>query len=156
MLVRVVPRPKAADPLAYTVRMDAFPGASPPAMTLFVAVNNSDYGECEAAGKLECRLLGGRHYIGLRETADAAMERAKRVFYPADVNKDTYVILRLSLSAEAVATFTTTPAGKEHQFASMLHKKTYWGETDDWRVWHFCGDFPLRFPGVQADWLVIE
>ena len=155
MLVRVVSRPKAADHLAYTARMDAFPGAPSPAMTLFVAVNNSDFEACEAAGKLERRLLGDRHYIGLRETVDAAMERAKRVFFPADVNKDTYVILRLSLSAEAVARFTTAPAGVEHQFASMLHKRTYCDETD-WRVWHFCGDFPLRFPGVQADWLAIE
>ena len=135
--------------------MDAFPGASPPALTLFVAVHRSAVRACEANGKLERCSLGGKPYIGLRETGDAAMERAKRVFLPADVNKDTYVILRLSLSAEAVARFTAAPAGVEHQFASMLHRRTYCDETD-WGVWHFCGDFPLRFPGVQADWLEIE
>ena len=135
--------------------MDAFPGAPPPLLTLFVAVHRSDVQACAAKGKLERRLLGAKPYIGLRETGDAAMERAKRVFLPADVNKDTYVILRLSLSAEAVARFTAAPAGVEHQFASMLHRRTYCDETD-WGVWHFCGDFPLRFPGVQADWLEIE
>ena len=156
MLVRVVSRPKAADHPAYSARMAAVPDAPSPAMTLYVAVSKSHYVACNAAGKLDRRLLGGRKYIGLRETVEAAMERAQKVFYPAGVNKETYVILRLRLSADAVATFTTMSAGKEHQFASMLHKKTYWGETDDWRVWHFCGDFPLRFPGVRADWLAIE
>ena len=104
---------------------------------------------------LERIFLGVKPYIGLRETGDAAMDRAKRVFSVTDVNKGTYVILKLSLSAEAVAHFTVTSAGVEHQFASMLHKRTYYDGVDG-KVWHFCGDFPLHFPGVLAEWLEIE
>ena len=135
--------------------MDAFPGASPPVLTLFVAVHRAAVRACEDSGKLERCFLGVKPYIGLRETGDAAMDRAKRVFFVTDVNKGTYVILKLSLSAEAVAHFTAASAGVEHQFASMLHKRTYYDGVD-WKVWHFCGDFPLHFPGVLAEWLEIE
>ena len=45
---------------------------------------------------------------------------------------------------------TVTPAGVEYRFAPMLHKRTYAGDTD-WKVWHYCGDFPLNQPGVETE-----
>ena len=52
--------------------------------------------------------------------------------------------------------FTVTPAAAKYRFASMLHKRTYGDASEtDWKVWHFCGDFPLTFPGVSAEWLEI-
>ena len=96
-------------------------------------------------------MLGNKPHIGFRESEADAMERASMVFSDSAVNKDTHALLKLSLSAEALVHFTVTPAGVAYQFAPMLHKRAYPGDTD-WRVWHFCGDFPLCFPGVSAQW----
>ena len=153
--VLVVSRPKAAADLAHVTHMDAFTGAPSPALILFAAVPRAAFRASEGSDKLERFFLGTRPYIGFRESADPAMDRAKKVFCGTDVNKNTFVILKISLSAEAVAHFTVTSAGAEHQFAPMLHKRTY-SDENDWKVWHFCADFPLRFPGVLAEWLEIE
>ena len=82
------------------------------------------------------------------------MERASKVFPGSAADKGTYVVLELSLSAEALAHFTVTLAGVGHRFASMLHKRTY-PDGIDWKVWHYCGDFPLEHFGVRAQWHVI-
>ena len=138
--------------------MDAFPSAgldvpSAPlaALTLFVAVHKDDIAACVNSGQLARRVLGNKPYIGFRESEADAMERASMVFSDPAVNKDTHALLKLSLSAEALAHFTVTSAGVAYQFAPMLHKQTYPGDTD-WKVWHFCGDFPLCHFGVRAQW----
>ena len=82
------------------------------------------------------------------------MERASKVFPGSAADKGTYVVLELSLSAEALAHFTKTLAGVRHHFASMLHKRTY-PDGIDWKVCHFCGDFPLGHFGVREQWHVI-
>ena len=79
--------------------MDAFPSA----LDLFVAVHRDDVATCQNSGWLPRRLLGNQDYIGFRESAAGAMERASMVFSGSAVNKGTYVVLKLSLSAEALA-----------------------------------------------------
>ena len=118
---------------------------------MFVAVHRDDVATCRNSGQLPRRLLGNQDYIGFRESAAGAMERASMVFSGSAVNKGTYVVLKLSLSAGALAHLAVTPAGVEHWFAPLLHKRTYPGETD-WKVWHYCGDFPLLHFGVRAQW----
>ena len=136
----------------------AFPGvglggcsAPRAALALFAAVHADDALACDRDQLLPRGLLGNRDYIGFRESVPGAMERASKVFSGSAVNKSTFVVVKLSLSAEALARFTAASAGVDHQFASMLHRRTY-PDDSDWKVWHFCGDFPLGAPGVCAEW----
>ena len=120
--------------------MDAFPSAgldvpsaSLAALTLFVAVHKDDIAACMNSGLLPRRVLGNKPHIGFRESEADAMERASMVFSDSAINQATHALLKLSLSAEALAHLTVTPAGVAYQFAPMLHKRTYSGDTD-WKV----------------------
>ena len=150
----VVPLPEPPVGLVCITHMDTFPGAGlgvpgeiGAALTLFVAVHERNVALCQQRKRLPCRYTGNNTYIGFRESEKEAVDRASKVFFGSGVGKDTYVLLVIGLTPEALAHFTAEAAGEDYQFASMLHKVTYPGRTD-WKVWHFCGDFPLGTPGV--------
>ena len=70
------------------------------------------------------------------------------------------MLLRVRFSADALARLTVASAGPAYGFASMLHKVTYRDDKDwdkDWKVWHYCGDFPLTEDnGVETQWVEIR
>ena len=123
-------------------------------LVLYVSVHRDDVNACQTTGLLPRRYAGGRNYIGLREKPEDALERAS-MLKTDDVSKSTHALLEWRLSAAALAHFVTTCSGPENHFASMLNKKTFSGTTD-WKVWHFLGDLPLRFPGTDFEFHVIE
>ena len=81
-------------------------------------------------------------YIGLWETAEAAVERAARKH--DHVDKETHVILEIEFTPHGIAHFTTMCQGVDGQFQSTLFKKTYLDVSQDWGTWHFWGDLPLH------------
>ena len=124
-------------------------GPSAP-LILFAAAHKDDVATCKHSGMLPRRLQGSNAYVGFREEAADALERASMIS-STPVSKDTHALLKVWVSAEALVRLTVTPAGVENRFAPMLHKRTYAGDTD-WKVWHYCGDFPLNLPGVVTQW----
>ena len=127
---------------------DALAVASGPSssLTLFAAVHWEDVATCTATGVLPRRLQGNTAYLGFREDRVAAMARAS-MFSPTPVSKETHALLKVVISAEALVRLTLTMAREDYRFAPMLHKRTNRGDRD-WKVWHYCGDFPLYQPGV--------
>ena len=117
-------------------------------LTLYVAVHKDDCVVCESLGYVPRRYVGGRPYIGLRERAADALERAQ-LQCSDHVGKDTHVLLEVRFTEHGVAHFMTTCAGVEQAFAPVLTKKLFYGDSSDWRVW------PLRAclleVGVESD-----
>ena len=113
---------------------DALAVASGPSapLTLFAAVHKDDVATCNLSGMLPRRLQGNKAYVGFREEAADALERASMIS-STPASKDTHVLLKVCFSAEALVRLTVTPAGVEYRFAPMLHKRTYAGDTD-WKV----------------------
>ena len=112
------------------------------ALALFAAVHAVDAHACVRDQLLPRGLLGNRDYIGFRESVPGAMERGSKVFSGSAVNKSAFVVVKLSLSAEALARFTAASAGVGHRFAPVFHRRTY-SDGPDWKVWHF---FLWRLP----------
>ena len=66
------------------------------------------------------------------------------------------MLLQACFSAEGLARLTATPARQAYGFASMLHRATF-RDGKDWKVWHYCGDFPLAgLAGVETQWVEIS
>ena len=74
-------------------------------------------------------------YIGLRETPEAAVQRA--AMWDAQLNKDTHVLFSVLFHPLGVCHYTTT---------GVLTKKYFYyaPSTADQGVWHFYGDIPLK------------
>ena len=87
-----------------------------------------------------------RDYVGLRERKQDAVERAKMIYYPTPVNKETHIFLKTTFTAAGFAKYGTL-AMPQHHFVPKLSKKVYYprpGETPyDWQVWHWNGDLPF-------------
>ena len=93
-------------------------------------------------------LQGSNAYVMLRAEAADALERA------CCESVDTHALLKVRVSAEALVRLTVTRAGVENRFAPMLHKRTY-ADNKDWKVWHYCGYFPINLPDVVTQWAEI-
>ena len=128
-------------------------------LTLYVAVHRVDAPTCTSIGTLVRRYVGNKDHVGFRERPEDALGRASATEH-TPVSKATHVLLRVSFSAEALARLTAESAGPAYGFASMLHKVTYRGREKcdtDWKVWHYCGDFPLTEDnGIEWEWVEIR
>ena len=135
---------------------DALAGASGPtaALILYVAVHKEDVDAINRTRLLPRRYVGNRIYVGFREEAAEAVKRASLIS-GTTASKETHALLKVLISGEALFRLTVTSATEDHWFASMLHKRTYRGDRD-WKVWHYCGDFPLNQPGVETEWEEIK
>ena len=96
-------------------------GTSAP-LTLFAAVHKDDVATCKLSGMLPPRLQGSNAYVGFREEAADALERAS-VISGTPVSKDTHALLKACVAAEALARLTVTPAEVECRFAPMLFQR---------------------------------
>ena len=134
---------------------DALAGASGPtaALILYVAVHKEDVDTINRTRLLPRRYVGNRIYVGFREEAAEAVKRASLIS-GTTASKETHKLLKVLISGEALFRLTMTSAGGDYRFAPMLHKRTYRGDRD-WKVWHYCRDFPLNQPGVETEWEVI-
>ena len=135
---------------------DALAGASGPtaALILYVAVHKEDVDAINSTRLLPRRFVGHTIYVGFREEAAEAVKRASLIA-GTTASKETHALLKVLISGEALFHLTVTSATEVHWFASMLHKRTYDGNRD-WKVWHYCGDFPLDQPGIETEWEEIK
>ena len=109
-----------------------------PELVLLAAVHKDDILCIHATQTLWRRLLrGDKPYIGLRERAEDAVERAEYF------TKDTHKILKITFTTAGIAHFTTNTTGAAFHFASSLSKHIYNDDTD-WKVWHYIGDLRLN------------
>ena len=92
-------------------------------------------------------------YIGLRESRDEAISRVEQI-HTRDFQLPMFVLLKISFTSLGVAHYTTNLADVDHCFAPILHKQTYNDKTQDWGVWHFHGNMPLRQESDAGDLLI--
>jgi hypothetical protein len=130
--------------------------------TVYLAVHTADMASCTAAGEVERRHVGNRSYIGLRVTPEDALVRARQGSWGV-VDKHTYTMLQICFTAAGFLHYATLPGGPQDHFAPVLSKKVYHkGEEQDWNVWHFNMDLPLRAHGpngelwISTTWYVIS
>ena len=109
-----------------------------PELVVFAAVHKDDIPCIQATKTLWRRFLrGDKPYIGLREGAEDAVERAEYF------TKDTHKILKITFTTAGIAHFATSTADAAHNFAPLLSKHTYKDATD-WKAWHFIGDLNVN------------
>ena len=112
-----------------------------------------------------CRLYylsgPGKHYVGLRQRKQDAVERAKMIYYPTSVNKETHIFLKTTFTAAGFAKYATLSTDHEHNFVPKLHKKVYYYSPRDWQVWRWNGDLPLAErengePLIWSEWVPMD
>ena len=108
--------------------------------------------ESEIFQTLGCVPLPSSGYHGLRQDLDDAVERFKQVNDDA-VKESAHFVLVIHLSALGVAHYTTQCSGTEHNFQSLLFKKTY-DDSRDWKVWYLRAPIPLCHVSVEGNLLL--
>ena len=99
-------------------------------------------------------------HIALREQLEEAVQR--EIKFSKHVDKDSYVVLRVTFHPLGIAYFTTLCGEEAYQFKPVLHKVTWWDSTRDWGAWRFIRDLPLSMesclgePMVTSEWLEIS
>jgi hypothetical protein len=84
-------------------------------------------------------------YIDLRECYIDAFNQAKESYGDRKMSRDSHMLVRVYFSPGAILHYISEASGPEHDYASVLHKKIYYGDQDyDRKEWHFLGDLPLR------------
>jgi hypothetical protein len=131
------------------------------AFEAYVAVHAEDRKLCDEVNAVRLRHYSATNktYIGLRKDETDALERAETLFGKiCDVDKDSFVLLRVQFSSLGVTKYTTKVLGPEESFASMLHKITYQYTKDnsgiDYNEWAFHGDLPLQETTADGDVLI--
>jgi hypothetical protein len=109
--------------------------------------------ELEIFQTLGCVPLPSSGYHGLRQDLDDAVERFKQV-NDGSVEESAHFVLVIHLSALGVAHYTTQCSGTEHNFQSLLFKKTYSDDSRDWQVWYLRAPIPLRHVSDEGNILL--
>ena len=130
-------------------------------LDLHVAVFRDDRSIVESTGFVKARQVSGsKNYIGLRESAEEALERGQQVYKGIAGVAREMVVLRIHFANAGLGHFTKKCAGADHAFVSMLQKKVFPDDrTTDWKVWHFHEDLPLFFQSprgvtlIRSEWM---
>ena len=130
--------------------------------TLFLVVEKVQRKFFEFSGSVPISTVNpGYNYIGLRENRSDAAHRARYCSTFDDVSPEHHILLKVDFSLFGFMHFTTTSAGRAHNYAPLLSKTVYNGNDTDWKVWHLLQDLPLSWeesPGqfyVSTEWLDI-
>ena len=101
---------------------DALAGASGPtaALILYVAVHKQDVDAINRNRLLPCRYVGHKDYVGFREEAAEAVNRASLIS-GTTASKETHALLKVLISGEALFRLTVTSAGEDHRIPSSSH-----------------------------------
>ena len=134
-----------------------------PRFTLFLVVQKGQRKYFDSIGIVPISIVNPRGlHIGLRELRCEAVMRARYYAKSGDVTPESHILLKIQFSAVGFMHFTTTSAGRAHNYAPLLFKKVYSKNDCDWKVWHLLQDLPMRWeasPGqlyVSTGWLDIE
>ena len=115
-------------------------------LSTYIVMSNEDMDEVMEKGTLLRGLVDNRNYIGLREDLMEAVTRAGWGYSDKEkVTKHTHAVLQVNFTAAGIAYYTKLSAGRYYNFKSCLHKKVFPSNDQDWKVWHFLDDLPLRF-----------
>ena len=93
-----------------------------------------------------------RWHFGLCKSDDDAMQRSERLTgFPA--SKQSHVLLEIKFTEAGWAYYSSTSAGKEYYFVSLLHQKADGHKSDvDPGHWRFHTDIPLDSDFVVTTW----
>ena len=140
-----------------------FTSMAEPRFTLFLVVQKGQRKYFDSIGIVPISIVNPRGlYIGLRELRSSAVMRARHVAKPGHVTPETHILLKIEFSAAGFMHYTTTSAGRDHNYSPLLYKNVYSKNEGDWKVWHLLQDLPLRreaSPGelyVSTEWLEID
>ena len=127
--------------------LEVFRAVEEDGLDLHVAVFAEDRAVVEASGVVKARQVSGsKNYIGLRESAEEALQRGQQVYKGIESVGRKMEVLRIHFTNAGLGHFTKKCAGVDHAFVSMLQKKVFpHDHTTDWKVWHFHEDLPLFF-----------
>ena len=137
------------------------------AIEFFLAVHNEDHSTISRSGSVPLRLYSAtrKPYIGLRETSEAAVQRAQEIWgKKCSIDKSSLLLLRFQFSYKGFAEFATKAMGYDASFAPVLYKMTYQHDTSgkDYGAWAFHGDVPLQHVSpagdvlIASEWLAIS
>ena len=93
----------------------------------------------------------GWWYIGLRQEAQEALDRAGQV--EEEVGKESHIMLEITFSPLGVAYFGTTYADW-YQYMPILHKVYKPWATYDKGVWHYLDHLPLWLTDAMGNVLI--
>ena len=134
-----------------------------PRFTLFLVVQKGQRKYFDSIGIVPISIVNPRgHHIGLRELRCEAVMRARYYAKSGVVTPESHILLRIQFSAAGFMHYTTTSAGRDHNYSPLLYKNVYRKNECDWKVWHLVQDLPLRWeasPGelyVSSEWLEID
>ena len=134
-----------------------------PRFTLFLVVEKGQRNAFDSIGIVPISIVNPRGlHIGLRELRCEAVMRARYYAKSGVVTPESHILLRIQFSAAGFMHYTTTSAGRDHNYSPLLYKNVYSKNECDWKVWHLVQDLPLRWeasPGelyVSSEWLEID
>ena len=136
------------------------------ASEFFLAVHKDDQLTVERTGIVPRRLCAAtnKEYIGLRENAADAVERAVMLMGKnCEIHKGNILLLRIQFSHKGFAQYAFKALGPDEAFAPMLHKILYPNDKSgrDYGAWAFHGDLPLQHKTedgqvlIACEWLEI-
>ena len=100
----------------------------------------------------------GKTYIGLREAAEAADDRAMRLFRTdGGLARTSLHLLKIRLSHKGFSCYARRNMGAHYFFDTMFHKNIYRGDRTgtDYGAWSWHGDLPLVDFDEQGNLLMI-
>ena len=133
----------------------------------FLAVHKDDQLAVEKNGIVPRRLCAAtnKEYIGLRENADDAVERAVMLMGKhSEIHKGNILLLRIQFSLKGFAQYAYPALGPDQAFSPMLHKILYPNDKGgrDYGAWAFHGDLPLQHQTpdgqvlIASEWMEIK
>ena len=122
-------------------------------LVLYMVVHRDDLESVNACGAFcPCLVSKDKAHVALRVKVDQAQESFKMICKNAA--PDNGIMIRVAFSASAILRYTTTCVPTSHH-AQMLSKRVWWNDNsgEDYGVWHFLGDLPIREDGmVRCTW----
>jgi hypothetical protein len=91
----------------------------------------------------------GRHYVGLRDTFEQALERAKKIH--GDIQLEAFMCVQVQFTPRGWMHCTTKMQGT----VPMLHKMIYQHELE-WETWHFNAVIPVEMRDANTGEVLVN
>jgi len=126
----------------------------------FLSVHPKDIRNITEANSVPLHVYGatGKAYIGFREDAEAADDRAMQLFRnDGKLARATLHLLKIQFSHKGFSYYATRNLGQDYAFDTMFHKNIYHRDRTgtDYGAWSFHGDLPLVESDEEGNLLII-
>ena len=126
----------------------------------FLSVYPTDVEKITQENSVPLHIYGatGKAYIGFRETAEAADDRAMQLFRTdRKLIRANLRLLKIQFSHKGFSHYAMNKLGVDHAFATMFHKNTYRQDRTgtDWGAWSFYGNLPLLQSDEKGNLLIV-